>query len=174
MAIREIRKKGDPILSKKCKPVTKFDDRLHMLLDDMHDTLATFEGVGLAAPQVGILKRVFICEYDGFSVEAINPEIISQSGEQTGTEGCLSIPGEWYEVTRPSKVTLKAQDRYGNEFTMDGEELIARCFCHETDHLDGILFIEKITEDEKVRKFEEEPDGEDEELSEIIEELTED
>jgi len=173
MAIREVRKKGDPILSKTCKTVTKFDERLHILLDDMHETLASFEGVGLAGPQVGVLKRVFICDYDDFSVEAINPEIISASGEQTGTEGCLSIPGEWYEVTRPEKVTLKAQDRDGKEFTMDAEGLIARCFCHETDHLDGILFIEKITEDEKVRKFEEEPGEEDDELSEIIEELTE-
>ncbi len=146
MAIRVIRKKGDDILTKKCKVVKNFDEKLHILLDDMHQTMTKAEGAGLAAPQVGILKRVFVA-YDGETyVEAINPEIIEASGTQTDKEGCLSVPEEFYYVTRPNKVTLLAYDRYGKQFTMTAEGLLARAFCHESDHLDGILFVEKIDE----------------------------
>ncbi len=148
MAIREIRKIGDPILSKTSKQVNKFDEKLHILLDDMHETLKENDGVGLAAVQVGILKRVFIVVFEDDVTEAVNPEIISAEGEQTAKEGCLSVPGEWYDVMRPEKVTIRAYDRYGNEFTKTGEGIVARAFCHEYDHLDGILFVEKKTEAE--------------------------
>lgn len=156
MAIREIREIGDPILRKASKEVKNFDKKLHILLDDMHDTLLDNDGVGLAGPQVGILKRVFIVDFEGEKIEAVNPQIISQSGEQTATEGCLSIPGEWYEVTRPNQVTLKAYDRDGNEFTKTAEGLVARAFCHEYDHLDGVLFIDRISPEEKQINFENE------------------
>ena len=155
MAIREVRKIGDPILRKISKPVKNFDEKLHILLDDMHDTLAKYEGIGLAAPQVGILKRVFIIKYDGTEIEAINPEIVSQKGSQTSQEGCLSIPEEWYDVTRPDKVTLKAFDRFGNEFSIKAEELLARAVCHENDHLDGILYVDRLEGEEKERRYEE-------------------
>ncbi|MBQ7976908.1 MAG: peptide deformylase [Clostridia bacterium] len=153
MAIREIRKKGDPILGKVCKPVKNFDEKLHILLDDMKETLKIYDGVGLAAPQVGILKRVFIIDFDGEYIEAINPEIVKTEGEEILREGCLSIPDEWYDVPRPSKVTLKACDRYGNSFVKVGEGIVARAFCHESDHLDGILYIQKISEEEKIRQM---------------------
>ncbi len=156
MAIREVRKIGDPILRKTSKEVKNFDKKLHILLDDMHDTLASYDGVGLAGPQVGILKRVFIVDFDGERIEAINPQIIDESGEQTDNEGCLSIPDRWYEVTRPEKVTLKAFDRDGNEFTKTAEGIIARAFCHENDHLDGILFIDKVSPEDKQEMLENE------------------
>ena len=145
MALREIVTYGDDILRKKCRPVTAFDEKLHMLLDDMAETLAKAEGAGLAAPQVGMLRRAVIIDvHDGKGViELINPEIIATEGVQNGGEGCLSLPGEWHEVERPAKVTVKAQDRNGEEFTMTGEGLLARAFCHELDHLDGVLFIDK-------------------------------
>ncbi len=146
MAIREIRTNGDEILSKKCKVVKNFDERLHILIDDMIETMREKDGAGLAAPQVGILKRVFVADDGNELVEAINPEIVSVSGEQRGKEGCLSVPGEYYYVTRPYKVVLKAQDRYGNEFTKEATGLMARAFLHESDHLDGILFLEKMDE----------------------------
>lgn len=155
MAIREVRKIGDPILRKVSKPVKNFDEKLHILLDDMHETLAKCEGVGLAAPQVGILKRVFIIVFEDKKIEAVNPEIVSQKGSQTGQEGCLSIPEEWYDVTRPNKVTLKAFDRFGNEFSIKAEELLARAICHEYDHLDGILYVDKLEGAEKERRYEE-------------------
>lgn len=154
MAIREIRKKGDPILSKACKPVVKFDEKLHILLDDMLETLRLHEGVGLAGPQIGVLKRIFIIDYDDFYLEAINPEIVSTSGEETVREGCLSVPNEWYDLSRPTSVTLKAFDRNGKEFEVTGEGIIARAFCHENDHLNGILFVDKLTEEEKRRQIE--------------------
>ncbi len=144
MAIREIRKKGDEILEKTCKEVKFFDERLHILLDDMYDTMQKTGGVGLAAPQVGILKRAVIIDIGEGKIELINPQIISEEGEQTGQEGCLSVPGEWYDVTRPNKVTVKAQDRNGKEFEISGEELLARAFCHEIDHLDGKLFLSRV------------------------------
>jgi peptide deformylase len=153
MAIREVRKKGDPILEKVCKPVKVFDERLHILLDDMRETLKLYDGVGLAAPQVGILKRVFIIDFDGEFIEAINPEIVETSGEEILREGCLSIPDEWYDVPRPAKVTLKACDRYGNSFVKTAEGIVARAFCHESDHLDGRLYIQKISDEEKIRQI---------------------
>lgn len=144
MAIREVRIKGDEVLYKKCKPVTNFDERLHILLDDMYDTMKKREGVGLAAPQVGILKRAVVIDIGEGRIELINPEIIETSGTQTDKEGCLSVPEEFYKVTRPYKVTVKAQDRNGKEFTKIGEGLLARAMCHECDHLDGILFLSKV------------------------------
>ena len=143
MALRNIVTVGDSVLSKTCRPVTKFDNRLHILLDDMIETLEDANGVGLAAPQVGILRRVVIVDTgeDGI-LELINPEIIEQSGEQTGLEGCLSVPGKYGIVTRPNIVKVRAQDRYGEWYEAEGEELIARCFCHELAHLDGQLYTE--------------------------------
>ncbi len=148
MALREIVKYGDDILRKKCRPVTVFDEKLWTLLDDMKETLADSQGAGLAAPQVGILRRVCVIDvHDNKGViELINPEIIEAEGAQTANEGCLSLPGEWHELERPVKVTAKAQDRNGNEFTITGEGLLARALCHETDHLDGVLFIDKMTD----------------------------
>lgn len=159
MAHRNIVTKGEKILSKVCRPVVNFDDRLHILLDDMAETLTDANGVGLAAPQVGILRRAAIVletnvenEEDEFVVEFINPEIIEVSGEQTGAEGCLSVPGEYGIVTRPDYVRAKAQDRNGEWFEYEGTGLTARCMCHEFEHLDGHLFLEKcermLTEEE--------------------------
>ena len=171
MAIRKIVTEGDDILTKKCRPVTDFNRRLHQLLDDMLDTLEESGGAGLAAPQVGILRRAVVViagegEEDGF-LELVNPEIIFSEGEQTGPEGCLSIPGRWGMVTRPQHVRVRAQDRYGDWFEAEGEDLIARCFCHELEHLDGHLYVEHIDRfmtDEEVEAFyreqEEETEGE--------------
>ena len=145
MAIREIVKKGDEVLNKKCHPVTKFDERLHTLLDDMGETLRDADGVGLAAPQVGILRQVVVViNEDDEIIELVNPEIVKTSGEQFGLEGCLSVPGVYGFVKRPNVVTVRAQDRDGQWFEATGEELIARCFCHECDHLDGHLYREKV------------------------------
>lgn len=144
MAIREIRKKGDEILQKKCKPVVDFDKKLHILLDDMYDTMVKNDGVGLAAPQVGILKRAVVIDTGMGKIELVNPEIIEESGSQTGSEGCLSVPKVFGEVERPMNVKVRAQDRYGKWFEAEGEELTARAFCHEIDHLDGKLFTEKV------------------------------
>ena len=159
MALRNILTKEQPGLYKKCRPVTKFDARLHELLDDMHETLADADGVGLAAPQVGVLRRaVLVLEtnvHEGeepYVIELLNPEIIDAEGEQHEAEGCLSVPGEFGVVKRPAKVTVRAQDRSGNFFEVSGEGLTARCFCHELDHLDGIVFTDKcermLTEEE--------------------------
>lgn len=145
MAIREIRKKGDEILYKKCKEVKNFDNKLHILLDDMYDTMKKQEGAGLAAPQVGILKRAVVIDVGEGRIELMNPVITEESGEQTGSEGCLSVPGVWGEVTRPNKVTVKAQDRNGKWFKLTGEGLLARAICHETEHLDGKLFLDRVT-----------------------------
>ncbi len=145
MAIREIRKKGDEILYKKCKEVKNFDNKLHILLDDMYDTMKKQEGAGLAAPQVGILKRAVVIDVGEGRIELMNPMITEESGEQTGSEGCLSVPGVWGEVTRPNKVTVKAQDRNGKWFKLTGEGLLARAICHETEHLDGKLFLDRVT-----------------------------
>lgn len=140
MAIRNIVKFGDEILNKECRKVEKFDDRLHQLLDDMKETLADANGAGLAAPQVGVLRQVCIVDVGEGPIELINPEIVAGEGEQDGPEGCLSYPGEWGLVKRPMKVTVKAQDRHGEWFEATGEELCARAFCHEIDHLHGVLF----------------------------------
>ncbi len=143
MALRKILVQGDPTLAKHCRPVEKFDEKLHILLDDMKETLADANGAGLAAPQVGILRRVVVVvDADDQMVELVNPELIRTEGEQTGLEGCLSVPGKYGVVTRPYKATVRAQDRNGNFFEMDGEEIVARCFCHEIEHLDGHLFVE--------------------------------
>ena len=144
MAIREIREKGDEILYKKCKTVVKFDEKLHILLDDMYETMQSRDGVGLAAPQVGILKRAVVIDIGDGKIELINPEIVEESGEQTGSEGCLSVPGVFGEVTRPNVVTVKAQDRNGKWFKITGKELLARAFCHEIEHLDGKLFLDRV------------------------------
>ena len=144
MAIREIREKGDEILYKKCKAVVKFDEKLHILLDDMYETMQSRDGVGLAAPQVGILKRAVVIGVGDGKIELINPEIVEESGEQTGSEGCLSVPGVLGEVTRPNVVTVKAQDRDGKWFKITGKELLARAFCHEIEHLDGKLFLDRV------------------------------
>ena len=143
MALRNIVTVGDPVLGKVCREVTKFDEKLHTLLDDMADTLYEANGVGLAAPQVGILRRVVLVDTGEELLELINPEIIEVEGEQTGVEGCLSVPGKYGIVTRPMKAVVRAQDRDGQWFEVEGEELIARCFCHELDHLDGHIYTEK-------------------------------
>lgn len=146
LATRNIVKFGDEVLNKKCRPVEKIDDRILMLLDDMHDTLVLSGGVGLAAPQVGILKRICIIDIGEGLIELINPEIIKTSGAVNDVEGCLSVPGRWGYVTRPKKVTVRALDRHGKQFEMTGEDLLARAFCHEIDHLDGVLFTTHVTE----------------------------
>ncbi len=143
MALREILTQGDPVLTKTCRPVEKFDRKLHDLLDDLKETLSDSGGVGLAAPQIGILRRVVVVEdRDGHMLELVNPVIVSKEGEQNGWEGCLSVPGKYGMVQRPSLVTVRAQDRDGNFFEASGEDLVARCFCHELEHLDGHLFVE--------------------------------
>ena len=143
MALRKILTDGDTALHKMCRPVTSFDARLHTLLDDLKETLADANGAGLAAPQVGILRRVVIVvDAEDNMLELVNPEIVSQEGEQTGLEGCLSVPGKWGIVTRPSHVRVRAQDRDGDWFEVEGDGLTARCFCHEIEHLDGHLFTE--------------------------------
>lgn len=158
MALRKIVEQGDECLTKVCRKVTVFDKRLHELLDDMTETLADANGAGLAAPQVGVLRRVCVVmdEETGEYLELVNPEIVSQSGEQTGLEGCLSLPGKWGIVTRPQHVRVRAQDRYGDWFEAEGEDLTARCFCHELEHLDGHLYTEHIDHflsDEELRAY---------------------
>ena len=143
MALRTILTDGDPALHKACRPVTQFDQKLHDLLDDLKETLAHANGAGLAAPQVGILRRaVIVVDANDQMLELVNPEIIEREGEQEGFEGCLSVPGRWGVVKRPLKAKVRAQDRNGNFFEVEGEEIVARCFCHEIDHLDGHLFTE--------------------------------
>ncbi len=147
MALRQIVELGDEVLRKKSFEVTDFGEKTHQLLDDMYDTLVKADGAGLAAVQVGVLRRIFIViagesVKDGV-IEFINPQIISQSGEQDGTEGCLSIPGKWGEVKRPYKLTVKFQDRYGKVQKLKAEGFLARAICHEYDHLDGIVYTDK-------------------------------
>ena len=158
MALRRILDDKESALHKVCKKVINFDGRLHRLLDDMHDTLEDSGGVGLAAPQVGILRRVVLVDNGEEVLELVNPELVETDGEQVGPEGCLSVPGKYGLVKRPFYAKVRAQDRFGNWFEADGEELTARCFCHELDHLDGILYTQVmdrfLTEEELV--FEEE------------------
>lgn len=149
MALRTIVLEGDSVLHKHCRPVTNFDERLHQLIDDMRETLIGSDGVGLAAPQVGILRRVVLVletnvpeGEDPYIIELINPEIVESSGSQNGPEGCLSVPGRFGLVERPMDVTVRAQDRNGNSFEVKGHELTARVFCHELDHLDGKMFTQ--------------------------------
>ena len=148
MAIRNILKlglDGEEALSKKCRPVDEMNDRMIALLDDLIDTLYESGGVGLAAPQVGMLRRMAVIDIGEGLIELINPEIIAEEGSQTGTEGCLSYPEHWGIVTRPNKVTVRAADRDGNIREITGEGLLARALCHEIEHLDGHMFIEKVT-----------------------------
>lgn len=144
MAIRKIVELGDAALRKVCKPQEKFDQRLWTLLEDMADTMYKAEGVGLAAPQIGILRRVVVIDIGDGLVELINPVIVETSGSQCGREGCLSLPGRQAVVTRPNVVKVHAQDRFGNEIICEGEEFFARALCHELDHLDGVLYIDKM------------------------------
>ena len=142
MAYRNIVKRGDEVLTKKCRPVENFDAKLHTLLDDMAQTMYKAEGVGLAGPQVGILRQVVVIDIGEGLIELVNPEIIEKDGEQEGLEGCLSCPDIWGIVNRPYTVTVKAKDRFGKEFTITGEEFLARAMCHEIDHLYGITIYE--------------------------------
>lgn len=147
MALRTIRTQGDPILGKICKPVVAVDDKLRILIDDMLDTMYEACGVGLAGPQVGILKRIFVIDVSENGDEPlvfINPTIVKTSGTQTGEEGCLSIPGKQGTVTRPGYVKVRAFDEDMNEFELEGEGLLARAILHENDHLDGHLYVEKV------------------------------
>ena len=142
MALRKILTDAEAALHKVCKPVVNFDSRLHILLDDMRDTLIDSGGVGLAAPQVGILRRAVLVDTGEEILELINPSLVETDGEQVGAEGCLSVPGKYGLVKRPYYAKVRAQDRNGNWYEAEGEELIARCFCHELDHLDGIIYTE--------------------------------
>ena len=157
MALRKIVLQGDECLTKVCRPVTDFNSRLHTLLDDMTDTLLDSGGVGLAAPQVGILRRVcVVLNEDDEVIELVNPEIIFTDGEQTGLEGCLSVPGKYGVVTRAEVVRVRAQDRNGDFFEVEDSDLTARCFCHEIEHLDGHLFIEhtdRLMTEEELQEF---------------------
>ena len=164
MALRRIALQGEECLAKVCRPVTEFNGRLHTLLDDMKDTLLDSGGVGLAAPQVGVLRRVcVVMNEDDEIIELINPKIIKTEGEQTGLEGCLSVPGKYGVVTRPNVVRVRAQDRDGIFFDVEDEGLTARCFCHEIEHLDGHLFVEHtdhLLTDEELQKYIDEQEGE--------------
>lgn len=144
MAIRNILTQDESTLYKVCKPVTDFDERLWTLLDDMAETLHQADGVGLAAPQVGVLRRLFIMDLGEGVIEVINPRIVEKKGKQEEVEGCLSCPGEYGITRRPRMVKLEAQDRHGKFFSLVGEDLLARCICHENDHLDGILFKKHV------------------------------
>ena len=152
MAIREIRKYDDPALYKVCRPVEKFDERLGELLDDMAETMYQANGVGLAAPQVGILRRVVVIDVGDGIIELVNPRILRTAGSETTSEGCLSFPGEYGLVERPTEVEIEAEDRHGKTFRMTGHDLLARAFCHDTDHLDGKVFktiaIEMLDEED--------------------------
>lgn len=152
MALRNIVKLGDDVLRKKCKQVTMIDNRVHELLDDMVETMHAANGVGLAAPQVGLLKRIVVIDIGEGVIELINPEIIFADGEQTDDEGCLSIPEKYLPVTRPNFVEVRALNRFGKSFTIKGEGLLARAFCHEIDHLSGKMFIDVHKEQQKEEK----------------------
>ena len=142
MGLRKILTDAEPALHKVCKSVTSFDKKLHTLLDDMAETLVDSQGVGLAAPQVGILRRVVIVDTGEEILELVNPVMLETDGEQVGAEGCLSVPGKYGLVKRPYYAKVRAQDRNGEWYEVEGEELIGRCFCHELDHLDGIVYTE--------------------------------
>ena len=151
MAKLKIVKVGDDVLRKKCRPVEQITPKTLQLLDDMAETMREAQGVGLAAPQVGILRRIVVIEVEeGNLIELINPKIIAYAGEQTGSEGCLSVPNKWGTVTRPMHVTVRALNRNGEEFDITGSELLARALCHELDHLDGKLYIDIATDIETV------------------------
>ncbi len=147
MAVRNIRLQDDEILKKPCKPVKEINERIITLLDDMQETMYLANGVGLAAPQVGVLRQVVVIDVGEGIIELINPEIISREGEQVGYEGCLSVPGVMGIVARPEKVTVRALNRNAEEFTIEGEGLLARALCHEIDHLSGHLYVELVEGD---------------------------
>lgn len=149
MAIRQIRTNGDDILRKKCRKVEEINERILVLLDDMVDTMYEADGVGLAAPQVGILKRIAVIDVGEGPIYLINPEILEVEGNAVDEEGCLSLPGKTGNVERPERVTVKALNEKGEEYTLTGEGLLARALCHEIDHLDGVLFIDKVMESEE-------------------------
>ena len=158
MGLRKILTDKDPALHKVCKPVVNFDRKLHKLLDDMTETMLDANGVGLAAPQVGILRRVVVVDTGEGILELVNPTLLETDGEQEGAEGCLSVPGKYGLVKRPYYAKVRAQDRDGNWFEVEGEELIGRCFCHELDHLDGIVYtevMERFLTDEELENWEE-------------------
>ncbi|MBR0140236.1 MAG: peptide deformylase [Firmicutes bacterium] len=163
MAIRNIRTEGDPALAKVCRPVAKVDDHYREIIDDLVETMRSADGVGLAAPQVGILRRIVVVEVGDQLFELVNPEIVSEEGEQYGSEGCLSVPGYAGNVKRPMKVTVKALDRNGEPVEYTGEGLLARAFCHELDHLDGVLYTSKADDLHELTDEPEEEDGEAEE-----------
>ena len=142
MGLRKILTDQEPALHKTCRPVTEFDKKLHKLLDDMKETMLDANGVGLAAPQVGILRRVVVVDAGEEILELVNPTLVETDGDQEGPEGCLSVPGRYGLVKRPYYAKVRAQDRNGNWYEAEGDELIARCFCHELDHLDGIVYTE--------------------------------
>ncbi len=146
MAIRKVIQVGDEVLRQKCFPVEKFDEKLWQLLDDMKDTVRYEEGAGLAAPQVGVLRRAVVCDVDEGFFEFVNPRILSQKGEQSGPEGCLSVRGRQGTVSRPYRVKIAYFDRFGEEHTLAAKGFFARCICHELDHLDGVLYIDRATE----------------------------
>ena len=163
MALRNIVEQGDPVLTKKARPVRDFNGRLWILLDDMRDTLSNAGGAGLAAPQVGVLRRVCLVmdEQTEEYYELVNPEIVEQDGEQTGLEGCLSVPGKWGIVTRPEHVKIRAQNRRGDWVEYEGTGLTARAFCHEIEHLDGHLYTELIDHflsDEELEEYQKQQD----------------
>jgi peptide deformylase len=159
MAIRNIREFGDPVLNKPCKEVTEVTPRIRELIEDMLDTMYAANGVGLAAPQVGILKRIVVIDTTGEDPHIlINPRIVETEGEQTGSEGCLSLPGKAGTVTRPKKVKAIAYDLEMNEYTLEGEDLLARAICHELDHLEGHLYTEKVEGEVYEVKYEENDD----------------
>lgn len=147
MGLRIIAQEGDPILRKISKPVIKFDSRLHKLLDDMYETMLDAPGVGLAAPQVSVLRRVVVIDIGEGKIELINPKIVKTKGQQECPEGCLSVPDRHAIVLRPEKVTVRAQDRHGSWFDLTGEGYLAQAISHELDHLDGVLFIDKMLEE---------------------------
>ncbi len=152
MAIRKIVKLGEESLRKKSKPVVDFDKSLWELLDDMKETMYAFNGMGLAAPQVGVLRRVVVVDVNNAFIELVNPEIVKTKGEDVEEEGCLSVENFRGRVVRPMKITVNAFDRYGYPFTLTGEKWLARCICHEVDHLDGIVFVDKSLDKEKYLK----------------------
>ena len=156
MATRRIlnERTDNETLRRKCRTVDTVDDRIRTLLDDLAQTMYEANGVGLAAPQVGLLRRIVVIDIGEGVIELINPEILECSGEQTGEEGCLSVPDKWLPVSRPNRVKVRALNRFGKSFTMEGEGLLARAFCHEIDHLDGRLFIDVYRDQQKEHKSE--------------------
>ncbi len=163
MALRNIVKDGDPILTKVCRPVEKFDHKLEVLLDDMYETMLDADGVGIAGPQVGMMRRLCVIDVGEGRLDLVNPEIIETSGTQDGVEGCLSFPGEYGMVERPNHVKVRAQNKTGEWYEIEGEELLARALCHEIDHLDGVCFVKRASRMIDPEELRSAPDTEEEE-----------